>query len=309
MAKRPTPEDASAPAVPPDAAGWTGDDPEDGGGYRRRPRPVRVRQRHMAALAARTGRTLRRLWPLWVLLVVVWFGYHVATTSTAFVLASSQDIGIVGAPQVPRAQVRACFAADLGRNIYFIPLPQRERALERLPWVRRAAVLRIWPNRLQVRLQQRSPVAFARRGGSLMLIDADGVLLPLPPRADYQFPVLTGLALGRDQRAQRQQQVAQYLAVEQALQPVSAGAAISEVNVADGENTVLVLAPPGDSSVRLDLGNQDYLARYRLFAAHIGAWREEYPSLRSVNLRYPGQAILDSATAAAPRARVQRQRH
>lgn len=300
MAKKRTEEDEEGRGANPleaDAPPWNGaadgGEPEDGG-YRRRARPVRVRQRREAAIAARLGRGLRRLWPLWVIVAVVALGYHIATTSPVFLLDGSQDISIVGAPRAPRARVRAIFAADLGRNIFFIPLRAREAALEQLPWVRRAAVLRIWPNRLRVELEQRQPVAFARRRGGLMLIDADGVLLPLPPRANLQFPVLTGLALGRGNRAERQEQVARFLAVEKALAPAGAGAAISEVNVADDENTILSLPAPEGGSVRLELGDQDYLARYRLFAAHIAAWRAEYPNLRSVNLRYPGQAILDS---------------
>ncbi len=255
---------------------------------------MRVRQRREAAIAARLGRGMRRLWPLWVVLALAWVVYHVATTSPAFVLAGSRDIQVEGAPLAPRTQVRRIFAADLGRNIYFIPLARREQALEQLPWVRRAAVLRIWPNRLVVRLEQRTPVAFARRGTALELIDADGALLPLPPRGEFHFAVLTGLRQGPDERAERQQQVAQYLAVEQALAPAGAGTAISEVNVADSENTILSLAQSDGSTIRLELGDRDYLARYRLFAAHIAAWRSEYPNLRSVNLRYAGQAILDS---------------
>lgn len=302
MAKRRSEEEdeAGRAAIPLGTEAPPGDEAADGaetGSYRRRARPVRVRQRREAAIAARAWRGLRRLWPLWVIVAVAASGYHLATTSPAFVLSSSQNISIVGAARAPRARVRAIFAADLGRNIYFIPLRAREQALEQLPWVRRAAVLRIWPNRLQVQLEQRTPVAFARRRGVLMLIDADGVLLPLPPRANLQFPVLTGLALGRGNRAERQQQVARYLAVEKALAPAGAGAAISAVNVADDENTILSLPEPGGGSVRLELGDQDYLARYRLFAAHIGGWRAEYPNLRSVNLRYPGQAILDSGQA------------
>lgn len=320
MAKRRTEEEEEGrraiplePVPPPWANAAPGQDPElepgeagNAGGYRRRTRPVRVRQRREAAIAARLGRMLRRLWPLWAAAAVLGFGYHLATTSPAFLLAGSQDIAIVGAPRVPRARVRDVFASDFGRNIFFIPLAARETALEQLPWVRRAAVLRIWPNRLRVQLEQRTPVAFARHRGALMLVDADGVLLPLPPRANFQFAVLAGLALGRGERAERRQQVARFLAVEQALAPAGAAAAISEVNVADPENTVLSLSAPGGGTVRLELGNQDYLARYKLFAAHIAAWRAEYPNLRSVNLRYPGQAILDSgqsgtAAGAKPR--------
>jgi cell division protein FtsQ len=298
-------ESPSRAAAPEELDATSGAGAEDaGGGYRRRTRPVRVRQRREAAIAARVVRGLRILWPLWAVLAVAWVIYQVATTSPAFVLNGSREIAVSGAPMVRRSAVRSIFAADVGRNIYFIPLAAREQALEKLPWVRRAAVLRIWPDHLRVQLRQRKPVAFARRGTHLMLIDAKGVLLPLPPRAQYQFPVLTGLKPGPGARADRQAQVAQFLAVESALAPAGVDARISEVNVADPADTVLSLPQRDGETIRLELGNQDYLARYRLFAAHIGTWRSEYPNLRSVNLRYPGQAILDSGQNGTARKRT-----
>ena len=70
---------------------------------------------------------------------------------------------------------------DIGRNIFFIPLAQRKAQLEQIPWVESASVMRFVPNRLQVEIHERTPVAFARVGPRISLIDAGGTLMELPP--------------------------------------------------------------------------------------------------------------------------------
>ncbi len=101
-----------------------------------------------------------------------------------------------------RAKVLRVFAGDYGRSIFSVPLDERRRRLLAVDWVEDAAVSRIWPNRLLVRITERQPVAFVSlplHGGSgsaarFLLVDAQGVLLDPPSRAQFAFPVLTGLS-------------------------------------------------------------------------------------------------------------------
>ena len=52
---------------------------------------------------------------------------------------------------VTRAQVLEVMGGDIGRNIFFVPLAQRQEQLEQIPWVESASVMRFVPNRLRVR--------------------------------------------------------------------------------------------------------------------------------------------------------------
>ena len=63
---------------------------------------------------------------------------------------------------------------DIGRNIFFVPLDQRKLQLEQIPWVESASVMRFVPNRLRIEIHERTPVAFARIGSHISLIDAGG---------------------------------------------------------------------------------------------------------------------------------------
>ncbi len=106
--------------------------------------------------------------------------YHYGEHSWRFRVESSDDIQVTGLENVTRAQVLEVMGGDIGRNIFFIPLSQREKQLEQIPWVESASVMRFVPNRLKVEIHERAPVAFARVGSKILLIDASGVLMELP---------------------------------------------------------------------------------------------------------------------------------
>ena len=44
-----------------------------------------------------------------------------------------------------KAQIMEVMGADIGRNIFFIPLAQQKAQLEQIPWVESASVMRFCP--------------------------------------------------------------------------------------------------------------------------------------------------------------------
>ena len=115
-----------------------------------------------------------------------------------FVIQSSSAIEFVGNVHSTREQLLNVFAEDLERNIFNVSLEQRRAELERMPWVEHATVMRLLPNRLRVSVVERTPVAFVRDGSHIGLVDANGILLDMPPGAKgdahYSFPVVTGIS-------------------------------------------------------------------------------------------------------------------
>ena len=98
------------------------------------------------------------------------YGKH----SWRFRIDASDQIEISGAQHVTHAQIMEVMGGDIGRNIFFIPLAQRKLQLEQIPWVESASVMRFVPNRLSVEIHERTPVAFARIGSRIYLMDAGG---------------------------------------------------------------------------------------------------------------------------------------
>src|SRR5690242_8936567 len=122
--------------------------------------------------------------------------YHYGEHSWRFRVESSDDIEVTGMQNVTKAQIMEVMGADIGRNIFFIPLGQQKAQLEQIPWVESASVMRFVPNRLNVEIHERTPVAFARVGPRIFLIDAGGTLMELPQKRKYSFPVILGMNPG-----------------------------------------------------------------------------------------------------------------
>jgi cell division protein FtsQ len=60
--------------------------------------------------------------------------YHYGERSWRFRVESSDNIEITGMQNVTKAQIMEVMGADIGRNIFFIPLAQQKAQLEQIPW-------------------------------------------------------------------------------------------------------------------------------------------------------------------------------
>src|SRR5258708_27158720 len=116
--------------------------------------------------------------------------------SWRFRIRSSDAVEIAGVKNASRAHVMEVAGADIGRNIFFVPLDERKKQLEQISWVESASVMRLLPNRISVTIQERTPVAFAQIGSRISLIDANGVVMGMPadPKTKNSFPVLPGIS-------------------------------------------------------------------------------------------------------------------
>jgi cell division protein FtsQ len=219
--------------------------------------------------------------------------YHYGEHSWRFRVESSDNIEVTGTQSVTKAQIMETMGADIGRNIFFIPLAQQKAQLEQIPWVESASVMRFVPNRLKVEIHERTPVAFARVGPRMSLIDAGGTLMELTPKHKYSFPVILGMNPGEplSTRAPRMKAYAEM------VRELDAGGArysqdLSEVDLSDLEDVkVRVNDPAGD--VLVHLGSSDYLRRYKIYVTHAQGWRQQFQKLESVDLRYDNQIIVN----------------
>ncbi|MGB6609041.1 MAG: FtsQ-type POTRA domain-containing protein [Acidobacteriaceae bacterium] len=216
-----------------------------------------------------------------------------------FRIGSASSIQIMGNSQVTRPELLSVFGSDLGRNIFFIPLRARRASLEQLPWVEHATVMRLLPDQLRVAIVERTPVAFVRHGNTIGLVDAHGVLLQLPPAAmaakHYSFPVVSGIS-DKDPLSARAARMHLY---QQFIHDLDSGGAkvsnqLSEVDISDPED-VWALLPAQGSDIQVHFGDSDFLARYRSYQQHLLEWRQQYPHLASVDMRYENQVVLDMA--------------
>ncbi len=219
--------------------------------------------------------------------------YHYGEHSWRFRVESSDNIEVTGTYNVTKAQIMEVMGADIGRNIFFIPLTQQKAQLEQIPWVESASVMRFVPNRLAVQIRERTPVAFARVGPRMFLIDAGGTLMELTAKHKYSFPVILGMNPG-EPLLTRAPRMKAYMDLVQQLDTGGGHYSqdLSEVDISDLDDLkVRVNDPAGD--VLVHLGSSDYLQRYKIYVSHAQAWRQQFQKLESVDLRYDNQIIVN----------------
>ena len=219
--------------------------------------------------------------------------YRYGERSWRFRVDSSDNIEITGTQNVTKGQIMEVMGGDMGRNVFFIPLAQQKAQLEQIPWVESASVMRFVPNRLKVEIHERTPVAFARVGPRISLIDASGALMELTSTKKYSFPVILGMNAGEplSTRAPRMK-VYNELARELDSGGAHYSQDLSEVDLSDLEDVkVRVNDPSGE--VLVHLGASDYLRRYKIYVSHAREWRQQFEKLESVDLRYENQIIVN----------------
>jgi cell division protein FtsQ len=204
-------------------------------------------------------------------------------TDAQFMLSHERadSLSVQGVKYTPRGKVERVFAEDFDRSVFSVPLGERRRRLLAIDWVEDATISRIWPDRLLVRVRERTPVAFVVMHGTTLLVDSHGVLLDFPRQASFAFPVLRGL-LEEESEAQRRERVRLMLRVQADVGYLAKD--ISEVNVADPDN-VRITAQVEGRAVELILGDTRFGRRYQNFVSNYPEIRRRSPEAKSFDLR------------------------
>jgi cell division protein FtsQ len=277
--------------------------------FRRASKRVPVRR---GALASKTASRVRAV--LTVVLVLgalgaaVYEARNFAMHSWRFRVRSAADVELAGDASNSHTQVVEKMREVIGRNIFQISLDERKHELEKIPWVETASVVRIWPNHLRVVVHERTPVAFVALGERVELVDSGGVLMELPPQREYSFPVILGMNENEpiSTRAPRMK-IFMRLVNELDGGTGSTGAKVQysrdleEVDLSDPGN-VRVLAKGGLEPIWLDLGSEAFLQRFMVFLSNVQKWEQERGKLKSVDLRYEHEVILNPDMQAAVQA-------
>ena len=263
---------------------------------------LRAQKRVSARRTTFPKKTATRLaWAALALFVLFFAGvalaaaYHYGEHSWRFRMESSDDLEISGLGNVSRSQVIEVMGGDIGRNIFFVPLAQRKKQLEQIPWVESASVMRFVPNRLKIEIHERTPIAFARVGPRIFLTDGSGVLMDLPvgSKKKFSFPVVLGMNLAEPQ-SMRGDRMKIFKQLVSDLDSTGAHYSqnLSEVDLSDPDD-VKVLADDAHGEVLVHLGSSDFLDRFKIYVGHVQEWRQQFTHLDSVDLRYEHQIVVN----------------
>jgi len=272
---------------------------EDEPRYLRRQKPVEIRRKKFSG----------RGWPFYrrllLLALAAIVGVTVAVYGTRFLLYSPamlllkpDQIEVNGNRMVSREAVLQQFVHDRNRSVLQVPLDARRSQLEQIPWVESATVQRILPNRLRVELTERTPVAFARIGNELALIDAHGVILDRPRGEELHFPIVSGVSedLPRDQREKRMQTYEEFMRDVDLVRGGSSDR-VSEVDLSNPKDLRVVmtgLANAVDSqAVTIHFGSSEFTGKYKMLVDNFSQWQANAGRVQSIDLQYSRQVVVN----------------
>jgi cell division septal protein FtsQ len=104
--------------------------------------------------------------------------YHVATSDEFRITR----VRVAGNQLVPGSELETA-AAVSGANIFWVRQEEVRRRLQAIPAVQWARVSTFLPNRLEIRIGERTPVAIWQAGGTAFLVDQEGRVLGSAPTA------------------------------------------------------------------------------------------------------------------------------
>jgi len=80
-----------------------------------------------------------------------------------FRITGTSNIQVVGLAELTRAELLPVFRGrQSAATSSFVPLAERRKQLEQIPWVQQATVMRLLPDQIRVAIVERQPVAFVR---------------------------------------------------------------------------------------------------------------------------------------------------
>jgi len=280
--------------------------------YLRRQKPVEIRRKKFSG----------RGWPFYRRVLVLSFvgvagmagasyGMRFLLYSPTMLLLKPDQIELTGNHIVSREAVLQQFVHDHNRSVLRIALDTRRGQIEQIPWVESASVQRILPNRIRVELTERTPVAFARNGNELALIDAHGVILERPRGEDLRFPIVSGVSedVPRDQREKRMQV---YQEFTKGIDLVRAGSSegVSELDLSNPKDLRVVmtgLAGPTDSqAVTIHFGAGEFTGKYKMLVDNFSQWQANTGRVQSIDLQYMRQVVVNTDTSVGTAAKKTR---
>jgi cell division protein FtsQ len=279
--------------------------------YLRRQKPLEIKRRKFGKKAWKTY--LRVMFGTAVAAAGVGAAYlvgHFLLASQEMALIHPEQIQVTQNHYVTPASVREMFRVDRGHSVLRIPLSDRRRQIETLPWVEQASVLRALPHTIKVEITERTPIAFLRDGSDLALVDVHGVILDRPLKGDFHFPVVTGISSEMPME-DRELRMHLFASFAQQVEAARGGAMdqVSEVDLSEAKDlraTITGLQSGGsngassagqwgnaDAPILIHFGDSDFEDKFLTVLKDIGRWRAEVGTVESVDLRFDGEAVVN----------------
>jgi cell division protein FtsQ len=227
-------------------------------------------------------------------------GWLVTTVVGSRVLAVSH-VSVRGNTRLTSGEVEALVDGIRGQSLLLVDLNRYRKRLMDSPWVADVTLWRVLPSTVEVRVVERVPMAVARQGQQLFLVDRAGMIVDEfgPQYKDFDLPIVDGLiapasAAGAPVDGARLALTARFFDALQSRPDLRQR--ISQVDVTDSHNLVVLL---DSDEAFLHLGEDRFVERIKTFLELAPTLHDRFQSVDYVDLRFDERVYVRSRGQAA----------
>lgn len=259
------------------------------------PADRRFRRADVANRRRRYSRTAGRVlrWGLPVLGVcgvLFWLG----TMALHSELLRIRRLTVTGNAHLSAGEIETLVDGIRTQNLLQADLASYRRRLLDSPWVADARLSRVLPATVTIRVTEREPMAIARLGEQLFLVDVNGVVIDEygPRYSEFDLPFVDGLLVARKAGgpsvpADRVQLAASLLEALNARADIRKQ--ISQVDVTNPHDAVVMVQ---DDPAWLHLGDTKFVERMQNYLELRSTLRERFREIDYVDLRFDERVYL-----------------
>ncbi|HEY4910923.1 MAG TPA: FtsQ-type POTRA domain-containing protein [Methylomirabilota bacterium] len=243
----------------------------------------------------------------WIRRVGAWLGVGMAVAALSGPLASGaasvlktsrfaiERVEVAGQSRLSADEVVKASGLVPVQSLWSLDARRAVAGVEALPLVRRAEVVRAFPNRVTLFVEERQPFTLVNAGG-LHWVDEQGVPLGPETRAvSLDAPVISGAGADDVVAAGRMpsERVASGVALLRTLMRAQSSllSEISEVDVSRPEGPVLYML----DGVEVRIGSEDWEGRLGRLGGVLAQLRASGQTVTSIDLRFRDQVVLKTA--------------
>lgn len=196
-----------------------------------------------------------------------------------------QRIVVHGNQRLSNGEALALLDGLRGQSILSVNLEEWRGGLLNSPWVADALLRRTLPSTVDVTVKERSPLGIGRINGSLYLVDDLGIVIDEygPNYADLDLPIVDGLSSAPGDAAADASRAILVRRLLDALRARNMGARVSQIDVSDSRNAVVLL--DGDPTL-IRLGDERFAERLQSYFELAPTLRERVSGLDYVDMRF-----------------------
>jgi cell division protein FtsQ len=214
-------------------------------------------------------------------------------------------IALRGNERLSTGEVLVLLDGLRGQHLLAVDLDRWHRRLLSSPWVGHASLRRVLPSTVEVRIDERQPMAIGRLGADLYLIDGDGHVIDEygPNYAQFDLPIIDGLSAPPDHGGaavdEGRADLANRLLASLGRHP-GLLRRVSQIDVSNTRDAVVLLE---DDTTLVHLGEEQFVERLQAYVDLSSALHDRVTDIEYVDVRFDNHIYVRPA-AAVGRARA-----